>query len=369
MPDIDDWLGDEYQILRILGRGANGSVVLARHRPLDRLVAVKSISGTALLGAAADRIQREARILASLHRPTIVAVYQLLVRPGALSIVMEYLPGGDLERVLAEGELDTSTAISVLTQVADALSAASAAGVVHRDVKPANVLLDGRGRAVLADFGLARFPGSSTMFRTSAGQLTGTPQFMAPEQIKNPGAAAGAIDAYAFGVLAYRLLTGGYPFSAGTVADLYEAHRSGVPIPAQRLRPGFPRAAERWLLEALAKDPARRPGPDRLAAMLAGVPVPAWDAAAPIAGLSNPPDATGVDPEETVVVEPTGWSPPSRGSGPTPVIRHPDAEQWIVPQAPRLPPARRWRSRSTLLLLVVLGGVLGGVAFYLAILR
>ena len=375
MRGSDSWLGEDYELLRILGRGANGWVALARHRPLNRLVAVKTVLGAELHGEGVHRIRREARILAQLRHPAIVTVYQLVARPDGLSIVMEYLPGGDLEQLLRKRQVGTAETLDVLSQVAGALSAAATVGVVHRDVKPANVLLDGQGRVVLADFGLARMSGASAMFRTDSGTLTGTPQFMAPEQIDNPArAAAPAIDAYAFGVLAYRLLTGGYPFSAETVAELYEAHRSSPPTPPQQVRAAFPPQAGRALLDALAKNPAQRPPPEQLVAVLTRIPAFDWAAVAPLA-LPGPETAdTAIDPDDTSPgLEPVTAvksAPGSAAISPNepPKIRYPAVEQWVTPPVPDLPPARR-PPVGRALLLTILGGLVLGIVVYLALMH
>ena len=373
MPTSPSWLGDEFELIRVLGRGANGWVALARHRPLDRLVAVKTIEG--VTGPAVARIQREGQLLATLRRPTIVTVYQLRVTDDAVSVVMEYLPGGDLETALATGELDAATALSVLTQVADALTVAHAAGIVHRDLKPANVLLDGQGRAVLADFGLARLPGAPTVFRTSAATVTGTPQFMAPEQIVRPDAATPALDAYAFGMLSYRLLTGAYPFAAPTVADLYRHHLASPPAPPWVLRPGFPPAAAHAILQALSKDPAARLPPDRLAAALTTLPATDWAALPPLPHPGNPSgsirsDDTGLGtrtddtdaPAPRVPDVPAGAG--TAGGAPPRVIHLPQREQWIATTTPPMPPDRRSRHRLALLIAVV-AGIVAGIALFL----
>jgi serine/threonine protein kinase len=291
-PEGGFWASPDYEFVRLLGRGGTGWVALARHLPLDRLVAVKTMFGGGLDTAAASRVRREGRVLAALDRPTIVTVYQLIGGPDQLSLVMEYLPGGDFEQALKRG-LPMAERAGVLDQVADALTAAAAVGVVHRDVKPGNVLLEepfGRGRAVLADFGLARLPGAATEFRTATGTVTGTPLYMAPEQFEHPEVESPAIDAYAFGVMAYLGLGGRHPFSGATVRELFVAHRDARAQSLTELVPGLPGRVADAVDGALAKDPGRRVTPAELASVLRGVSSREWAAVA--AGVAT---GAGVD--------------------------------------------------------------------------
>jgi serine/threonine protein kinase len=245
---------------------------------------------------------------------------------------------------------------------------------VHRDLKPANVLLGGQGRAVLADFGLARLPGAPAVFRTSAATVTGTPQFMSPEQIVRPDAATPAIDAYAFGMLSYRLLTGAYPFAAPTVADLYRHHLASPPTPPWVLRPGFPPAAGHAILQALSKDAATRLPPDRLAAALTALPATVWAALPPLphpgarSGSIRGDTGLGTSTDDTDAAEPRvpdGPAGPGTAGGPPPRVIHlPQREQWIATTAPPMPPDRRSRHRLVLLLAVV-AGIVAGIALFL----
>jgi serine/threonine-protein kinase len=196
-----------YRIEKRLGAGAMGAVYLAHDPDLDRPVAIKLLSH--LDGDSKRRFQREARIIAGLRHPAIVPVYDGGDTGGQPYLVMAYLPGGSLDHHLHNPAGDTIThaqSFEVLRRVAQALDAAHAAGIVHRDVKPANVLFDEAGMAYLADFGIAR--PSEGLSLTSA---AGTPRYMAPEQA-DPGAAlTPAMDIYALGLLAFELFTGGLP--------------------------------------------------------------------------------------------------------------------------------------------------------------
>jgi len=144
-------IGDNYRYLGELGAGGGGTVVLARHVPMDRLVAVKAVAGNSR--SALARLRREGRVLAALDHPSILTVFRLVEDGTVLALITEYLDGGNFEDALDTQRLPGRVVIDVLTRVGSALRAAHDAGVVHRDVKPSNVLLGPDGRAVLADFG------------------------------------------------------------------------------------------------------------------------------------------------------------------------------------------------------------------------
>jgi serine/threonine protein kinase len=270
-------LDQDYEFLRLLGQGSTGWVVLARHRQLGRPEAIKIIRGGSRQLPAVRRLEREGRVLARLDHPNIVSVYRQLTSSTSLALAMEYLPGGDLQQAMAGDGLFGSDRVGVLAQVAGALTAAASVGVVHRDVKPSNVLLDGVGRAVLADFGLARLPADTGAFRTMSGALTGTPLFMAPEQIEHPDVDTPSIDGYAFGVLAYRLLLGAWPYPAGTVAEVMQAHLVLAPTPPWEHLRNLPRPAGEALLGALSKDPDRRLLPGQVMDRLGEVSAVDWN--------------------------------------------------------------------------------------------
>jgi len=253
----------KYEILEEIGRGGFAVVYKARDTALDRVVALKVLHPywTADPGFAA-RFQREARAAAGLRHPNIVTVYEAGEINGQLYIAMEYLPGRTLQALLEEeGALPLERALPILEQVADALDHAHRQEVVHRDVKPANVMVEESERDVhvtLMDFGLVKaMTGSSVL--TSQGTLLGSPEYMAPEQADPERAAeiAPATDRYALGIVAYRMLTGRVPFPGNTPATLNAHEHKPVP-PPRALRPGLPRAVEAALLKMLAKAPEDR---------------------------------------------------------------------------------------------------------------
>jgi serine/threonine protein kinase len=246
-----EWLAPaqarRFQPLRVIGTGGMGTVVLARDRVLGRLVALKFLRETCALFL--ERFRREARLMASLRHPAIVPLVSLEESGPRPFLVLEYVRGGNL----AQARLDPLDLARALRGIVAALAHAHAHGIVHRDVKPENVLLDGRGRAFLTDFGLA-LEGREGLTRPA---VAGTLQVMSPEQVR--GAALGpATDQFSLGATLYRSLTGEWPHRGRTVADVMEAIEHEPPLPPRLLAPGVPAELERLVLRALAKDPARR---------------------------------------------------------------------------------------------------------------
>ncbi len=239
----------KYQLLRVLGSGAMGTVVLARDRGLGRLVALKFLRESCPVFL--ERFEREARLLARLVHPSIVRVHEFDRFAGRPYLAMDYVRGGNL----AQARLDPRELARSLRDVGDALGLAHSRGVVHRDVKPENVLLDGRGRAQLADFGLALERWESRSGRPVAGSLWS----MSPEQVRGEHVGP-ASDVFSLGSTLYRKLTGAWPFRGRSVGDVIQAIQEDAPVPPRELVSGVPRALEAIALGCLAKDPERRPG-------------------------------------------------------------------------------------------------------------
>jgi serine/threonine-protein kinase len=253
----------KYEIVEELGRGGFATVYKARDVELERVVALKVLHPHwAEDKQFVDRFHREARAAARLRHPHIVIVYEAGEADGRLYIAMEYLPGRTLQASLeAEGALPLERALPILEQVAEALDHAHAQGMVHRDVKPNNVMVEQTAesvRAVLTDFGLVKALAGSTA-STAPGTLLGSPEYMAPEQAdpQRAGEVGPAADRYALGVVAYQMLTGRVPFPGNTPATLYAHEHKPVP-PPRSLCPGLPQAVEVALLRMLAKAPAER---------------------------------------------------------------------------------------------------------------
>lgn len=260
-PEIDDLANRtlaQYRIGQVIGRGMMGRVYQAEHRGLGRPCAIKVMNPSLVRRepTIVERFWAEARAVAGLVHPHVVTVHNLGSERGYHYIEMEYMPGGVSlkETLVREGPLDPARATTLMRQIALALDAAHSSGLVHRDVKPANVLMTADGRAKLADFGLVRR--LADVDRNPAG-LAGTPTFMAPELFG--GAPAGPkTDLYAVGVMYYYLLTGRLPFASDNLARLILLHRS-APLPDVRLlAPAAPKEVAQILECLLSKDPLAR---------------------------------------------------------------------------------------------------------------
>jgi serine/threonine protein kinase len=194
----------QLEVLELLGRGGMGAVYKARQTKLDRLVALKILPAEAGRDPSfAARFLREARALARLNDPHVVAIYDFGEANGLFYLVMEYVDGVNLRHLLRSGPLHPSQALPMVTQVCDALQYAHEEGVVHRDVKPENILVDRRGRVKIADFGLAKLLGRTSAERalTAAEQVMGTLNYMAPEQVERPLEVDHRADLYSLGVV------------------------------------------------------------------------------------------------------------------------------------------------------------------------
>jgi eukaryotic-like serine/threonine-protein kinase len=251
-------LDDRYDVVRPLGSGGMGEVYLARDRVLGRDVALKVLRKQyAGDDEFAERFKREAMSAASLSHPNIVQVYDRgETVEGASYIAMEYVPGGTLkERISTEGPLETADAAGLGAQVAEALGAAHDRGMVHRDIKPQNVLLTARGGAKVADFGIARAGSSATISRT--GSVMGTAGYMSPEQALGKPATPKS-DLYSLGVVLYEALTGELPYTADNPIAVSMKHVNEPLRPPIELNPRIPRGMNAIVTKLLAKDPEDR---------------------------------------------------------------------------------------------------------------
>ncbi|HZI28436.1 MAG TPA: serine/threonine-protein kinase [Gemmatimonadaceae bacterium] len=253
-------LGGRYHVERELGVGGMATVYLARDIKHDRHVAIKLLRPELSHSLGPERFLREIRIVAKLQHPHILGLIDSGEADGMLYYVMPYVPGESLRTRLArEGELPISEAVWILREIADALAHAHANQIIHRDIKPENVLFTSR-HAQVADFGIARAVSEAAASGpiTATGIVVGSPAYMAPEQASSDPMMDHRADIYAFGVLAYEVLTGMPPFTAPSAVQLVAAHMTRAPDPLGRHRPGIPESLEDVVLRCLAKRPADR---------------------------------------------------------------------------------------------------------------
>jgi tetratricopeptide (TPR) repeat protein len=254
-------LGD-YKIIQEVGRGGMGVVFKVHDVALDRVAALKIIHHFGATGGEAmDRFFRAARLWARLKHPSIVPIYNVGQFNGMPYVVSEFIEGVDLSALVSpSGCLLASDAARIIAEVADALSFAHAAGVIHRDVKPSNIMIKPDGHAVLVDFGLARSIADDGEASLSiVGTIVGTPSYMSPEQAEGRlGEMGPATDVYSLGAALYAVLVGRPPFRGQTVMETLQQIPECEPAPPRRLEPTVPRDLETICLKALAKRPADR---------------------------------------------------------------------------------------------------------------
>ena len=251
-------LNGQYEILREVGRGGMGIVFLARDLKLERLVAIKTLPPT----LAADdviraRFLREARTAAALNHPNIVPIHRADDIDGTVFFVMGFVDGPSLAQLIRDGgPLSPRTAVSILYDVSGALGYAHGAGVVHRDVKAENILLDrASSRALVTDFGIARVAEAAPL--TATGTVLGTVHYMSPEQVAGDTVDRRS-DVYSLGVVAFYALAGRFPFDSPTASAVLVAHVTRVAPSLAEIAPTVPRALARLVDRCLAKDPASR---------------------------------------------------------------------------------------------------------------
>jgi len=251
-------LGD-YELLEEVGRGGQGVVFRARQKSLNRTVALKVISlGQWASQAHLKRFRREAEAAASLDHPSIVPIYEVGERDGSCYFSMKFIEGGQLDEVVRREPMSIRRAVGLIAKLARTVHYAHEHGILHRDIKPGNILLDGKGEPHLTDFGLARLVETeSTVTRTL--EVLGTPSYMAPEQaIGNNADLTSATDVYGLGAVLYQLLTRHPPFAGGTTYETIRLLLDTEPRPPRLLNPKVDRDVSTICLKCLEKDPQRR---------------------------------------------------------------------------------------------------------------
>ncbi len=327
---------DRFEILSVQGRGAMGVVYKARDPLIDRLVAIKMIAMSTVLPDQQreefkERFFREARAAGGLNHPNVVSIFDLGEEDGIPFMAMEFVDGRGLSDLLrADRPMPVQQAVSIVRQVADALDYAHEKGIVHRDIKPDNILVDDQGRAVVTDFGVARFSASDL---TRTGEVLGTPHFMSPEQVLGDPV-DGRSDIFSLGVVFYQLLAGRRPFKGDSISSVcyHIVHSPPEPVPEDREIPAEVAPILDRMLSKKREERYRNAGEVSLALDEAvpgtrsftpsGLYRTEETAAVPGAGspaVSPPPESPTEDPPVTLVDEPA--PPPKRSK----------ALYWILP--------------------------------------
>ena len=332
----DSVLAGRYRLIRSVGDGGMGSVWEAKDQQLDRRVAIKiPDERLAQDPEFVERFRREARSVAKLSHPHIAQVFDYGVDRGRPYLVMELVDGETLaDRLNGDGPLPADQARAVAMGVAEALRVAHEAGIVHRDVKPGNIMLTPAGGVKVLDFGVAA--GATEARMTTSGVIMGTPAYIAPERAQGKPATP-ASDVYSLGVVLYEMLAGRPPYSGDTAVAVASAHVHGEPEPLSRavrgVDPDLARASE----AAMQKDPARRPGSARqFAALLGGatmaMPAPSSPSSTGASTQVLPRDRTEVLPVAAPPGEATGAeaTPPTGLEPPPPPGRR---RAWIIAAA------------------------------------
>ncbi|GAA0736138.1 serine/threonine protein kinase [Dactylosporangium roseum] len=282
-------LDGRYRMEGLLGSGGMGTVWRGHDLRLNRPVAIKVLSGGGLgRSTAMERFEREARAVGRLSHPNVVRVYDFGVQDGDPYLVMELMDGPTVAQLLSGGPLPVDDTLALAAQICDGLGAAHAAGIIHRDVKPGNLILAGSGAVKICDFGVARLldtAGQADLTGTAV--AVGSPEYMAPEQITS-GPVDARSDLYALGCTMYAMLAGSPPFATGTSYGIVHQHLTEAPQPLHVRRPDVPPAVADLVADLLAKRPDERP--QDTAAVRARIAAAA-DPAAPAVQVPRPRSA------------------------------------------------------------------------------
>jgi serine/threonine protein kinase len=254
--EIGSRVGD-YEILEILGAGGMGRVYKVRNSLSDRIEAMKvllpDLEGTP---GFADRFMREIKVQASLDHPNMARLYTAVRADNQILMLMEYVEGITLEKMMDSGRVPIDRAVDYIAQVLSALSYAHARGVIHRDLKPANMMVTAGGLVKLMDFGIARMKADRKL--TQTGSTLGSLYYMSPEQINGTMELDSRSDIYSLGVTLYEIVTGVRPFQGDSGYKIMAAHLESKPLPPVQKTPGLPRGLSEIVMQALEKDPEKR---------------------------------------------------------------------------------------------------------------
>lgn len=246
-----------YKIVEKLGEGGMGSVWKGIDTMLDREVAIKALKPElASQTAIVERFRKEAVTLAKLHHPNIATLYAMFRHGEELFMVLEYVRGECLDDIITRrGAMDAAEVMPVFCQILDGIDHAHALGIIHRDIKPGNMILTPKGVLKVLDFGIARLLGTNRM--TRAGNVIGTLEYMAPEQVRGLETDARS-DTYALGMMLYEVLTGRVPFDTDNEFELMRSQTEMMPAPPRSLNPNIPVEVEQMIMRSIQKDPDKR---------------------------------------------------------------------------------------------------------------
>ncbi len=359
---LQQLFGADLEFERELGRGGMGAVFSAFDPVLQRRVAVKALlPEVASDRGMAERFLGEARTVAALQHPHVVTVYAVRSGNGVHAIVMEFIEGRSLDAILRDrGQLPVPLAGMLLSHAAAGLQHAHDRGVIHRDVKPANVLIDHDGRAIVSDFGIARRESSPRL--TDTGLVFGTWAYMSPEQ-RTGDTLTPATDQYALGVMAFELLAGRLPFE-GTVAEVLRAHMTSPPPSLRSIRADVPVALENLINRMLAKNPIERWPSLKEAERTFGTLVP--DEGQTTLQLASYSKVVGKGAGASVVA--AARRPPTGFVGAASTQRLSTAEQSTL-RAPTLPVVLSTKSRGVAMIAAAVVLVVGGMGAWMALSR